>query len=154
MVDDGWMMFRGGALSVSSVTGVFGVAAVAWVVVAREAEGMQSAPGTMGLGVLGFLGLWTVMTGAMMLPAWLLGVLYAGEGAGRRGAVSGLAGGYLAVWMLFGLVALVLKWLRWTLGRLVPVSGIVDRSRRFDRGWGIPVQPVGSIAASRCAARL
>ena len=106
MVDDGWMMFRGGALSVSSVTGVFGVAAVAWVVVAREAEGMQSAPGTMGLGVLGFLGLWTVMMGAMMLPALApLGVLYAGEGAGRRARVSGLAGGYLAVWMLFGLVA-------------------------------------------------
>ena len=104
------MTFRSGTMSDAGVAGVLGVAAVAWVVVVREAEGMQSAPGTMGLGALGFLALWTVMMAAMMLPGLApLGVLYTGEGAGRRARMSGLAGGYLASWALFGLVALVLS---------------------------------------------
>lgn len=90
--------------------GVLCVAAVAWLVVIRQATGMTSAPGTMGLGTAEFLGLWTVMMAAMMLPALLpLGLLYAGEGRGLAGRTSGLVLGYLIVWTVFGLVALALS---------------------------------------------
>jgi predicted metal-binding membrane protein len=82
-------------------------AAVAWVVVVRQAGGMASAPGTMGLGAAAFVGLWTVMMAAMMLPALVpVGVLYAGEGDGRTSRAAGLAAGYLLVWAAFGVVAL------------------------------------------------
>jgi predicted metal-binding membrane protein len=82
-------------------------AAAAWVVVVRQAQGMQSAPGTMGLGALAFVGLWTVMMAAMMLPALVpVGVLYAGEGAGRGARAAGLTAGYLLTWAAFGVVAL------------------------------------------------
>jgi predicted metal-binding membrane protein len=85
-------------------------AAVAWVVVVRQTAGMSSAPGTMGLGAAAFVGLWTVMMAAMMLPALApLGVLYAGEGAGRTARASGLAAGYLMAWAAFGVLALVIS---------------------------------------------
>jgi predicted metal-binding membrane protein len=69
---------------------------------------MQSAPGTMGLGAAAFLGLWTVMMAAMMLPALApLSVLYAGEGTGRTPRAAGLAAGYLVTWVAFGVLALL-----------------------------------------------
>jgi len=83
-------------------------AAVAWVVVAEKAGGMESAPGTMGLGAAAFLGLWVVMMAAMMLPALApTGALYVGEGAGRAARGLGLTGGYLAAWAAFGALALL-----------------------------------------------
>ncbi len=82
-------------------------AAAAWVVVVRQAGGMASAPGTMGLGAAAFVGIWTVMMAAMMLPALVpFGVLYAGDGGGRTSRAAGLAAGYLLVWAAFGVLAL------------------------------------------------
>src|SRR3954469_7707843 len=48
-----------------------GVGLVAWVAtVAWAADmGMTGEPGTMGLGLFGFIVIWTVMMAAMMLPA-------------------------------------------------------------------------------------
>jgi predicted metal-binding membrane protein len=87
--------------------GVLCAAAVAWLVVIRQAAGMTSAPGTMGLGAAAFLGLWTVMMAAMMLPAMMpLALLYAGEGADRARRSTGLVAGYLIVWAAFGVLAL------------------------------------------------
>ena len=72
------------ARSVTVAACILGGAAVAWLVVLRQADGMQSAPGTMGLGVVAFLGLWLAMMAAMMLPALApLGVMLAGEREGR-----------------------------------------------------------------------
>jgi predicted metal-binding membrane protein len=87
--------------------GVLCAAAVAWLVVIRQAGGMSSAPGTMGLSAAAFIGLWTVMMAAMMLPALLpLALLYAGEGPGRAARTGGLVVGYLIVWAAFGVLAL------------------------------------------------
>ena len=78
------MTLRSATSSAPVVAGLFAAAAVAWLVVAVQAGGMESAPGTMGLDAAAFLGLWAVMMAAMMLPALApLGALYAGEGAGR-----------------------------------------------------------------------
>jgi predicted metal-binding membrane protein len=88
------------------------VAALAWLVVIRQAAGMTSAPGTMGYGLLGFLGLWTVMMAAMMLPAVApVAIMYVRvidhqATPGRRPLrLAGLVLGYLLAWAGFGLLA-------------------------------------------------
>ena len=116
------------ARSVTVVACILGGAAVAWLVVLREAAGMQSAPGTMGLGVAAFLGLWLAMMAAMMLPALApVGVMLAGERAGRAARLGGLIGGYLMAWAAFGVLALALSALS---------SWLVDRSERAAVGVG------------------
>ena len=45
------------------------LAAVAWAVTLVLARTMGNGPGTMGLALLPFLGLWVVMMAAMMLPS-------------------------------------------------------------------------------------
>ena len=45
------------------------LAAAAWVVTVTLARDMGNGPGTMGLGLSAFLGLWVVMMAAMMLPS-------------------------------------------------------------------------------------
>jgi predicted metal-binding membrane protein len=92
---------------------IVAAAAIAWLEVVREAGGMDSAPGTMGYGLAGFLGFWTVMMAAMMLPGVApVGGLYARairvQAAGRQTRavrVAGLVAGYLLAWAAFGLVA-------------------------------------------------
>jgi predicted metal-binding membrane protein len=82
----------------------------AWLVVVRQAQGMESVPGTMGLGIAAFLGLWVVMMAAMMLPSVApLGVLLAGDREGRAVRIAGLVGGYLVAWGMFGVLALALS---------------------------------------------
>jgi predicted metal-binding membrane protein len=101
------VLVRAGASSLRVAGLTLAAAAVAWAVVVREAGGMSSAPGTMGLGAAAFVGLWTVMMAAMMLPALVpLGVLYAGDSRGRTARAGGLAAGYLLVWAAFGVLAL------------------------------------------------
>ena len=88
-------------------TALLGGAAIAWLAVIRQAGGMDSAPGTMGLTWLGFVALWTLMMGAMMVPALTpVALLYAGDGPGSARRVAGLTGGYLLTWALFGVLAL------------------------------------------------
>jgi predicted metal-binding membrane protein len=89
-------------------------AAVAWLVVIRQASGMSSAPGTMGFHLLGFLGLWTVMMAAMMLPAVApVSAMYVraleprATPARRVVKMTGLVAGYLVAWTGFGLLAFV-----------------------------------------------
>src|SRR5579864_3670700 len=48
---------------------VAALAAVAWVVTIIVARHMGNGPGTMGLTLLPFLGLWLAMMAAMMLPS-------------------------------------------------------------------------------------
>ena len=48
---------------------VAALAAVAWGVTVMLARTMGNGPGTMGLALLPFLGLWLVMMAAMMLPS-------------------------------------------------------------------------------------
>jgi predicted metal-binding membrane protein len=102
------MTIRAPASAAHVATGLLVAAAASWVVVAVEAGGMESAPGTMGLSAAAFLGLWTVMMAAMMLPGMApIGALYAGEGPGTTARAAGLVTGYLIAWTAFGLLALV-----------------------------------------------
>jgi len=92
---------------------IVAVAAAAWLAVIHEANGMVSAPGTMGYGLAGFLAFWTVMMAAMMLPAVApVGGLYArtirmqtSQPRARAARVAGLVAGYLSAWAAFGLAA-------------------------------------------------
>jgi predicted metal-binding membrane protein len=108
--DDGDVIVRVGAPSARVAGGVLAAAALAWLVVIHETDGMTSAPGTMGLGAAAFVVLWAVMMAAMMLPALVpLSVLYAGEDAARSARAAGLGVGYLVVWAAFGVLALLVS---------------------------------------------
>src|ERR1051325_5513416 len=102
------MTIRAAASTAPVAAGLLVAAGAAWVGVAVEAGGMESAPGTMGLGAAAFLGLWAVMMAAMMLPGLApVGALYVGEGPGAAARAAGLVAGYLVAWTAFGLVALL-----------------------------------------------
>jgi predicted metal-binding membrane protein len=85
------------------------VAALAWVVTLALYRHMGNGPGTMGLTLLPFIGLWIVMMAAMMLPSVApVGVLWArvisstSTGLGRVGRLSTFLGGYLLIWAVVG----------------------------------------------------
>ncbi len=86
------------------------VAALAWAVTIAIARDMGVMPGTMGLAIGAFLGVWTLMMAAMMLPSIApLASLYARTMRDRRARRVGLlAVGYLAAWAAVGLVAFAL----------------------------------------------
>jgi predicted metal-binding membrane protein len=86
-----------------------GAALAAWIVTVYRMRGMDGGPGT-DVGALGwYVGIWATMMAAMMLPAALpvlmLYVRTAGaRGAGELGAWA-FFGGYLLVWVTYGLAA-------------------------------------------------
>jgi predicted metal-binding membrane protein len=91
---------------------VAALAGVAWVVTILLARSMGNGPGTMGLALLPFLGLWLVMMSAMMLPSvapvavlWTRLISGASAGFGRVTRMTMFLGGYLLVWAAFGAVA-------------------------------------------------
>jgi predicted metal-binding membrane protein len=76
------------------------------------ARAMGNGPGTMGLTLLPFLGLWVVMMAAMMLPSvapvavlWTRLIGGASAGFARAARMSLFLGGYLLVWAGFGAIA-------------------------------------------------
>jgi predicted metal-binding membrane protein len=84
------------ALAIRSRTTIalLALAGVAWLLVANRMGGMDEGPGTDLGAAQWFIGIWVVMTAAMMLPSTV------------RVAPSALfAAGYLAVWTVFGLSA-------------------------------------------------
>jgi predicted metal-binding membrane protein len=91
---------------------VLGVAVAGWLAVAGRYGDMQSQPGAMGLGAAGFVGAWTLMMTAMMLPAVApVANLYAGSiaaqstGLRRAARTAALVVGYLLAWAATGAVA-------------------------------------------------
>ena len=97
-------------LSVGETSALLIVAALAWVVTIVVARDMGVMPGTMGLTLVAFFGVWTLMMAAMMLPSISpLASLYARtmhDHRVRRGMLLGL--GYLAVWAAVGVGVFVL----------------------------------------------
>ncbi len=89
---------------------LFSVSAIAWVLTVHQARAMGNGPGTMGLGPGPFLGTWTPMMAAMMLPSVApLAVFYSRAVRSHRGwRLAGFGGGYLAVWALTGIPAYAL----------------------------------------------
>jgi predicted metal-binding membrane protein len=94
-------------LSIAETSTLLIVAALAWVVTIAVARDMGVMPGTMGLGLGAFLGVWALMMSAMMLPSIaLVASLYARtmrDHRSRRLALLTL--GYLIAWTAVGLVA-------------------------------------------------
>jgi predicted metal-binding membrane protein len=91
---------------------VAALAAVAWAVTVMLARTMGNGPGTMGLALLPFLGLWVVMMTAMMLPSvapvavlWTRLITGAPAGSGRVVRMSAFLTGYLLAWAVVGAVA-------------------------------------------------
>jgi predicted metal-binding membrane protein len=88
------------------------LAAGAWAVTIVLARAMGNGPGTMGLALPAFLGLWVVMMAAMMLPSvapvavlWTRLISGASAGFGRAVRMSLFLSGYLLVWAAFGALA-------------------------------------------------
>ena len=95
---------------------LFAVAAICWLVTADRMDGMDMGPGT-DLGSFGwFAGVWAVMMAAMMLPSLVpMAGAYARQARGGSATVTTrsvwrttlFTAGYLAAWVMVGLVAWV-----------------------------------------------
>jgi predicted metal-binding membrane protein len=88
------------------------VAAAAWVATVALYRDMGNGPGTMGLTLLPFLGLWVVMMAAMMLPSvapvavlWTRVITATSAGLARLARLSAFLGGYLLAWAVVGAAA-------------------------------------------------
>jgi predicted metal-binding membrane protein len=91
---------------------LIGCAALAWYLTVPGLADMSAGPGTMGLELWGFLGVWTLMMAAMMLPSLApltstyLRTIRAVRSPRTRGIrTTGLVLGYLLTWIGFGVIA-------------------------------------------------
>jgi predicted metal-binding membrane protein len=124
-------------LGVAETSVLLVAAAAAWLATIAIASGMEVMPGTMGLSWLAFLGAWTLMMAAMMLPSITpLASLYVRTMRGHRARRTMLlAGGYLAVWAAVGLVAFV-------------VAAGADRLATNAPGWAQAVAIASCVACA------
>ena len=134
-------------------------AAGAWAATVAVARGMTGMTGTMGLGLVAFVPVWTLMMAAMMLPSVTpVATLYARTIPRRRVArTAGLVAGYLGVWAAAGLPAFGLAWLAgWLVGRhpdaahiaavaVFAVCGAYQLSRLKDRCLAHCRSPLGLL---------
>jgi predicted metal-binding membrane protein len=89
---------------------LLGISAAAWIGLVVWSRSMGNGPGTMGLGIGAFVGAWTVMMAAMMLPAVTIpGITQSsslGEPAWRQHAGTLLfAVPFIAVWAVLSIPA-------------------------------------------------
>jgi len=83
------------------------VAAVAWLVTVGRAGTMVGMTGTMGLSLAAFVGMWTLMMAAMMLPsvAPVASMYQRSVRSSRALRLAGFTGGYLLAWVGAGIPA-------------------------------------------------
>ena len=88
-------------------------AAGAWLAVASLAHGMGAMPGTMGLSLGAFAGVWALMMTAMMLPTIApFAALYTRTLTDHRPRrIAELTAGYLLVWASAAVPAYALAWI-------------------------------------------
>jgi predicted metal-binding membrane protein len=94
-------------MSATTIT-LLALDAAAWIgtVIWAASMDMHLEAGTMGLGLAGFVGMWTLMMAAMMLPAVSpLVSLYAKSVRAAPGPLTAFGAGYLLTWAATGLVA-------------------------------------------------
>ncbi|HYY82840.1 MAG TPA: DUF2182 domain-containing protein [Actinomycetes bacterium] len=86
------------------------VAAVAWLLTAGRVGSMAGMTGTMGLGLAAFVGMWSLMMAAMMLPSVApVASMYQRSVRSWRGLrLSGFTAGYLLAWAAAGVPAYLL----------------------------------------------
>jgi len=89
------------------VGGILLSAGLAWLAVIAQVRGMSAMGATMGLGLLAFVGVWTLMMGAMMLPTVApVAILYGRSVTKNRVLrLAAFAASYIAVWALAGIPA-------------------------------------------------
>jgi predicted metal-binding membrane protein len=85
-------------------------AAVAWLVTVGRAGAMAGMTGTMGLSLAAFVGMWTLMMAAMMLPsvAPVASMYQRSVRSYRVLRLAGFTGGYLLAWAGAGIPAFLL----------------------------------------------
>ena len=79
-------------------------AVTAWAITVGRMRGMDAGPGTELGGLEWYLGIWVMMTAAMMLPSAAPAARHVAR-LGRRAATLLFTAGYLAVWTAYGLMA-------------------------------------------------
>ncbi|HYK31448.1 MAG TPA: DUF2182 domain-containing protein [Streptosporangiaceae bacterium] len=125
----------------------------AWAVTIVWARSLGNGPGTMGLGAPEFVGMWTVMMSAMMLPTTISAAPNNSSGHSMSRYAAGLIAfsvGYIAVWAAVGLPAFVLAW--WG-GRLVaahPAGAIAAAVGLFAVCGTYQLSPIKMRALRRC----
>src|SRR5229473_4731266 len=91
----------------AALTATLGLAAAAWVVAARQMDGMDMGAATQLGSFAFFVALWVSMMAAMMLPGAAPAILRRAHAAGVR-ALPLFVGSYLAVWTLVGVAVYAL----------------------------------------------
>ncbi len=88
-------------------------AAGAWITVVTLSDRMGAMPATMGLGAVAFVGVWTLMMAAMMLPGVTpFASFYTRTFTEhRQQRLLAFAAGYLLAWCAIGLPAFGLAWI-------------------------------------------
>ncbi len=112
----------------ASVVATLGVAGACWAVAAQQMRGMDMGThSTLGSFPF-FVGAWTSMMAAMMLPGALPAVLRFVRGKGRVLAAPVFATLYLAVWILVGLAvyAVYRPHGAWIAGTLTVAAGLYE----------------------------
>ena len=141
------------------VIALFALAAVGWWWTVRQMRGMDEGPWT-GLGTLSwFLGIWVVMTAAMMFPSVAPTVALYSRTTRRRSPLSPLLFvlGYLVTWAGAGLVAFALITL---VGRAAGDVLAWDRTGRWVAGAtllvaaGYELSPLKDVCLGKCRSPL
>ena len=103
--------------SAALVAALLTAAALCWLLNVRMWREMGNGPGTMGFALAGFIGFWTTMMAAMMLPSatptatlYLRSVRARAHGSVRIARTGALLCGYLTVWAGSGIVAYYAAW--------------------------------------------
>jgi len=132
------------------------VAAAAWVGVVAAARGMASMPGTMGLSVAAFAGIWALMMTAMMLPTITpFTALYTRTLSDHRPRrITELACGYLLVWTLAAVPAYALAWLGSELASRRPAAATALAVGIFAACGIYQLTPVKDRCLARCRSPL
>jgi predicted metal-binding membrane protein len=89
---------------------LFLLAAVAWLITLGPAGSMRGMTGTMGLSLPGFVGMWTLMMAAMMLPSVspVASMYQRSVTSHRAWRLAGFTFGYLLAWAGAGIPAYLL----------------------------------------------
>jgi predicted metal-binding membrane protein len=113
------------------------LATLAWLVTVDQARGMGIGPGTMGMALPLFLGMWVAMMSAMMFPSvapvavlWSRSIAQRSAGIERAVRTSSFVAGYLTSWVAFGLIAF---------GALIGTDRLVDWSPEGAKWLGVGI---------------
>ena len=90
---------------VAALASTLGIAGVAWAAAVWQMRGMDMGPATRLGPFAGFLGAWTTMMAAMMLPGAAPAVARRARDAGRAVASAPFLVVYLGVWVAVGTAA-------------------------------------------------